>query len=323
MNKTNMKSIFQKTLLLNLLLTLAFSAHAEDECTYFTFDGWKDCFAQSKLNNAPSAKAMELLSKATLNERVVTLDQKQPESTMTLDGYLHNIAFKNKVAKGKEFLKKHKTTLNHVSQKYQVEPEIIVALIGLESEFGQRQGKFNIIDSIATLAYDGRRKELFENQLLAAIQIAEEDDLKYEDFKGSWAGAMGQCQFMPSSYRDFAIDYDANGVRDIWHSKSDVFASAANYLNSHGWQHGESTIAKFNSNDDKNQLSQDIDTSICDDSSKLCKLRENLYLLSLPKDDTMTSTFLVGKNFNVLMKWNKSYYFSLSVLMIADQLRKA
>jgi membrane-bound lytic murein transglycosylase B len=317
-----MKNIFQKIFLSSII---AFSSHAyaEEECTYFTFEGWKECFIQNKLNNNPSPKALDLLNNAKINDRVIALDGKQPESTLDFKGYLLNIGFKNKVAKGKEFLKNNQPTLEIISKLYNVEPEVIVALVGMESDYGKIQGKFNIVDSIASLAYDGRRRELFENQFLAAIKIAEEDDLGYKDFKGSWAGAMGWCQFMPTSFRDFAVDHNKDGVRDIWSTKSDVFASTANYLNIHGWQLGSSKVAKYQENDDKNQFSTGLDTSICNDSSKLCKLNESTYLLFQENDGILTPTFLVGTNFNVLMKWNKSYYFSLSVLMIADQLKNA
>ncbi len=323
MSLASMKNIFQKILLLNFFVLHIASANAEDECMYFTFEGWKECFIQTKLNNVPSSKAQELLEKATINERVISLDKKQPESTLDFKGYLNNIGFKNKVAKGKEFLKNNKQTLEIISKIYNVEPEIIVALVGMESDYGKIQGRFNIIDSIASLAYDGRRKDLFENQLLAAIKIAEEDDLDYKDFKGSWAGAMGWCQFMPTSFRDFAVDHNNDGVRDIWGTKEDIFASAANYLSLHGWERGESNVAKFDEKANNNQNSEALNIGICDDSSKLCKLSDNLYLLFQENDGTILPTFLVGKNFNVLMKWNKSYYFSLSVLMIADQLKKA
>ncbi len=316
-----MKNIFQKTILSLFFLTSF--ANAEEECIYFSFDGWKECFIQNKLHGTPSPKALELLNNAKLNERVVALDGKQPESKLDFAAYLNNIGFKNKVIKGREFLNKNRTLLNEISQQFGVEPEIIVALVGIESEYGQRLGKFNTIDSITSLAYDGRRRDLFESQMLAAIEIAEQDNLSYEDFKGSWAGAMGQCQFMPSSIRDFAVDYNKDGYRDIWQTKADVFASAANYLKINGWTPANSVIAKYQLNSNKTSLLDGLDPSICDDSSKLCKLSETLYLLSQENDGIIQPTFLVGSNFNVLMKWNKSYHFSLSVLMIADQLKKA
>ncbi len=159
--------------------------------------------------------------------------------------------------------------------------------------------------------------------MVAAIKIAEEDDLSYKDFKGSWAGAMGWCQFMPTSFRDFAVDHNGDGFRDIWNTKEDIFASAANYLKIHGWELGSSDVTKFGQKTHNNPNSEVLDYSICNDSSKLCKLAENKYLLFQENDGTLAPTFLVGKNFNVLMKWNKSYYFSLSVLLIADQLKKA
>lgn len=320
MKKINLKNTFLKILAISLFSSVA---HAKSNCTYFSFEGWKECFIEEKLGGHASPKAKEFLENANLNEKVIKLDNKQPEKKIHFDRYHQIIGFKSKIKEGKTFLKQNRTLLNEISAKYNVEPEVIVALIGIESSFGKRQGNFNIIDSLATLSYDGRRKTLFENQLKAAIEMGEENNLTYDEFVGSWAGAMGKCQFMPTSYKAYAVDYDNDGKKDIWNSNADAFASAANYLNLHGWKNGDSKVAAL-SQKTQNKYSQSQNyNKNCKKERKPCKTSDGFHLISLKKNDIIDLDYKVGNNFNVLMKWNRSYFFSLSVLMIADGIKNS
>lgn len=169
-------------------------------------------------------------------KRVVRLDKKQPEGQLTLDQYLRKIVVKSRIENGKKELANHKKLLQKVSKKYGVPVNIIVALWGIETNYGRNTGSFNTIHALATLAYDGRRSNFFRKELINALKIMKTEKISLEEFEGSWAGAFGQCQFMPSSYLRYAVDFDKDGKRDIWNTHADIFASIANYLNKEGWK---------------------------------------------------------------------------------------
>ena len=171
--------------------------------------------------------------------RVIELDRSQPEVTLTFDQYVERVVPESRVAKGRKLLADHRDLLEPIGRKYGVPPRFIVALWGIETNFGQYLGGFPVIASLATLAYDGRRSAYFRQELLQALRILEDGHITPEAMMGSWAGAMGQSQFMPSSFVNYAVDHDGDGRRDIWGTQGDVFASAANYLAQAGWRAGE------------------------------------------------------------------------------------
>ncbi|MCE2926841.1 MAG: lytic murein transglycosylase [Rickettsiales bacterium] len=184
------------------------------------------------------------ISKATIDDaltgiahddRVIRLDRRQPETKLTLEEYLAKVISDQRINRGRELLAEHRALLEPISQKYGVASEFIVALWGIETSYGNNTGSFSVIESLATLAYDGRRSQYFRGELMNALRIIEEDHISAYAMEGSWAGAMGQCQFMPSSFLAYAVDYNGDGKRDIWNTEADVFASIANYLNQHGW----------------------------------------------------------------------------------------
>lgn len=155
--------------------------------------------------------------------RVIELDRSQPEYVQTLNEYLTARVTPARLEKGREMLKKHRVLLNKIGAEYGVDPRYIVALWGMETNYGSFTGSFPIIPSLVTLVYDGRRGAYFESELLNALKILEEEPhIKLADFKGSWAGAMGQCQFMPSNFRKYAVDYNQDGRKDIWGTEADV-----------------------------------------------------------------------------------------------------
>ena len=172
------------------------------------------------------------------NLTVVSRDRQQPELTQSLDEYLKARLSQTRIDKGRELLKTHKEVLEQVSKSYGIAPNMMVAFWGLESNFGQFTGTYSTIQALATLAFDGRRP-LFRTELIAALKIIDDGKATAADLKGSWAGAMGQPQFMPSSYLLRAVDLDSDGRADIWGSLPDVFGSMANYLKESGWQAGE------------------------------------------------------------------------------------
>jgi membrane-bound lytic murein transglycosylase B len=171
-------------------------------------------------------------------ERVVQLDRKQPEKKLTLEEYLAKVISDARIRQGRELLAEHKELLSTIEREYQVPAAVIVALWGIETSYGNNTGSFDLIEALSTLAFDGRRSAYFRGELLNALRILQAEHITREEFQGSWAGAMGQCQFMPTSFLRYAVDYDRDGHRDIWNTEADVFASIANYLQQEGWQMG-------------------------------------------------------------------------------------
>lgn len=212
-----------------------FSARADDEPSQ-SFSDWLSALRQEAIQQGISSRVLdEAFRDVEPIDRVLELDEAQPESTLTLQQYLKHLLTPRLIDDARDHYDENRDLLKEIGAKYGVQPQYIVALWGIESRFGEHMGDFNTVASLATLAYDGRRAEFFRGELLDALQILEEKHIRPEDMKGSWAGAMGQCQFMPSSFLKYAVDYDGDGRKDIWDTEADVFASIANYLQSEGW----------------------------------------------------------------------------------------
>jgi len=171
--------------------------------------------------------------------QILERDRAQAEFTLNLESYLKRRLTPAVVRNGQKMYTEHRSLLKKVGEKYGVSPRVVVAVWGLESNFGRFAGVRPTIPTLATLAYDQRRGVMFRNELLSALEILNRGDIELEHLKGSWAGALGQPQFMPSSYLQYAEDFDGDGRRDIWTSEPDVFASVANYLKQHGWTQGD------------------------------------------------------------------------------------
>jgi len=172
---------------------------------------------------------------ATYKEKVVSADKNQPEVKETLETYLPKRVPQWKIDRARKLYAENKEVLEKVAKEFGVQARFIVALWGLESNFGTIQGGHNVISSLVTLAFDGRREALYKRQLWAALDILKSGHITLDKFKGSWAGAMGQTQFMPTSFNAYAVDYNNDGRKDIWTTKEDAFASIANYLKQEGW----------------------------------------------------------------------------------------
>lgn len=272
----------------------------------------------------------QAFSNIYLLQRSILSDKNQLEKKITLDDYLHRVLTKKRIDQGRENFKKFRENLVRQSDKYNIPSQYIVALWGLESSYGKLKGKENIISAMASLAFEGRRETFFTNQLMDALQIIEQGHISPEHLIGSWAGAMGQCQFMPSSYIKYAADGDDDGIIDIWNNIDDVFASTANYLAKEGWDATLRWGAEVNlpANFDKEFTGLDPGKEkTVNEWKKLgidfnpinsAELTQKAWLI-IP-DDLKGRAFLVFNNFNVLMHWNRSYYFALSVSMLADSI---
>lgn len=306
MRVVSLISILKKTFSFCAALLIATSAHAysASDCDAADFASWQSCIYEHF-----SAQDVDVDFTAVFDteliDRVVELDRKQPESKLSYKQYLERIGINKKIADAKQYLTQNRSEIAAISSKYGVEPEAVVALITLESDLGRRMGNFDINSSLATLAYDGRRKNFFEAELFKSLQIKHRLGADFE-MRGSWAGAMGQCQFMPSSYLNFAVDTDNKGYADIWHNKRDVYASVANYLSKSGWKLGE------------NKLKLLAKAPQC--KGENCQ-KGNKRLISLDYDANMQRFYEVGSNYQVLMKWNRSSYFCTTVLRIMNAIK--
>ena len=182
---------------------------------------------------------MTLKKNSYFIKRVVELDRSQPEFTLSLNQYLNKAVSANRIKKAKKLYKDNYSLLKKIETYYKVQPRFIVALWGIETDFGRYTGSFKVIPSLLTLIYDGRRAKYFEKEFFYALDIVKGGHVSMNSMYGSWAGAMGQCQFMPSSFVKYAQDWNKDGKKDIWKTKSDVFASAANYLKNTGWNYNQ------------------------------------------------------------------------------------
>ena len=273
----------------------------------------------------------KILSDVELIPRVIELDRNQPEGRLTFAEYLAKVVPKSRVDTGKRLLAENRGLLSGVESDYLVQLRFIIALWGVESDFGRFTGGFSVINSLATLAYDGRRSSFFRSELIEALKILNLGEITNEQMFGSWAGAMGQCQFMPSSFHRFAADYDNDGKRDIWNSRPDVFASIANYLHQSGWRFDQTWGREV-------WLPQGFDTSVTgleqvrsigdwqkmgirrSDGSALPS-RQLTAAIILPDGDG-SKAYMVYDNFKNIMKWNRSVYFALAVGIFSDELGK-
>ena len=262
-------------------------------------------------------------------QRVIDLDRRQPEFTLTFDQYLRRVVPKQRVLRGREKLTKHKMLLNEIGKKYGVQPRFIVSLWGVETDFGRIDGGFPVIHALATLAIDGRRSKFFREQLITAIRILDQGHITLDKMRGSWAGAMGNFQFMPSSFVSFAIDYDNDGKRDIWENKKDAFASAANYLSKSGWRNDRTwgREVRIPKAFDKNLVGLKIRKNMSE-WRELGVLRVDGG--ALPKQNLMGSivtvngpnsrVFLTYSNYQTILKWNRSKFFAIAVGMLAEKI---
>ncbi|WP_416775797.1 lytic murein transglycosylase [Xenorhabdus budapestensis] len=261
--------------------------------------------------------------------QVIKSDRNQPEKKVTLDEYLKHVLPEWKIKQGVEQYQKNLPELERISRKYGIPKSYIVALWGLESGFGRIQGKEDVVSALSTLAFEGRREVFFIKQLIAALNIIEN---KYIDgdqtLKGSWAGAMGQSQFMPTSYLTYAADGNGDGKIDIWNNKEDVFASTANYLRKEGWQEGlpwgyvvslpdnfDKTLEGIKVKQGKTISQWQVLGVFSHEFAHLPNKTKGWIIIT---DGAEPRVFWVTQNFRTIMHWNRSYYFALSVSMMAD-----
>jgi membrane-bound lytic murein transglycosylase B len=298
------------------------------------FAAWlKDLKADAREAGITEETIEEALDDLAPVPNVVELDRKQPETRKTFEQYRDKVLSENRVKRGRKLLKEHRPLLNKIAAEYGVQPRFIISLWGIETSYGSFLGGHKVVEALATLAYDGRRADFFRRELISALRILDRGDIELKDMKGSWAGAMGQCQFMPSSFLRYAVDYDGDGRRDIWGTLPDIFASIANYLSKSGWDDrytwGRQVKLASASAERPGSDGLKIIKSLPEWQS-LGVRRENgqslpnvsLNASLLRTDEGEGPAYLVYDNFRVLMVWNRSTYFALTVSELSDLIKR-
>lgn len=298
-----------------------------------TSKGFQDWLTDFRKRALAKGIAQETLDKAlkdiSFNPSVVHKDQTQSEFTKTIWDYLDTATSDLRVKNGKQAVAKWKDTLEKIEKEYQVEKEVIAAIWGLESAYGALRGEELTINSLASLAYDARRTEFFEGELIAALTILQNGDVPADQMKGSWAGAMGHTQFMPTSFLRYAVDYDKNGKRNIWSDDpSDALASTGAYLKEFGWTYGQPWGIEVKLPDDFDYLM--ADRAVKKNPSEWAKLGV-VDLQGNPVDDFGESSvllpggaegaaFLIFDNFKVLEKYNSADAYVIGVGHLGDRI---
>lgn len=261
--------------------------------------------------------------------RVIELDRRQPESTMTHEEYLTKVIPEWKVKQARKAFRDNQQLLNQAEKLSGVKARFIVALWGKESNFGKITGKYHVPSALATLAFDGRRAKFFRKEFLAASKILAEGHIQLDEMLGSWAGAMGHCQFMPSSFLRYAVDADGDNKKDIWSNKTDVFASIANYLKESGWQADKTwgRQVKLTKNFQDYLIGKKHKKTLAQWHMQGIKRSD---MTDLPQADMQGyliapggkngRVYLVYRNFDVIMRWNRSHYFATGVGYLADRI---
>jgi membrane-bound lytic murein transglycosylase B len=304
-------------------------------CSVAQADEFADCVADLQLqaldNGVPASTVESTLAKVEYVPRVIELDRRQPEFSQTFASYFNRRVTEQRVERGREMLQQHRALLEQLAKKYTVPPQYLVAFWGLETNYGSYLGKMPVLDSLATLACDPRRSTFFTGELMAAMQLLSKPGVE-APLLGSWAGAVGHTQFMPSAYRRYALDGDGDGRVDLWNSVDDALTSGANFLQQLGWQGGlrwgrEVLLPKgfgFADVGLKNRQSLAYWRQLGVRSSNGADLPDlEVSAALLVPSGYQGPAFLVYDNFDVIMRWNRSQFYALAVGHLADRINGA
>ncbi len=321
-----------KKLVLSILVGIGLSSSLPVFANKISFDDYVQELKKEGIEQGfDKALVDEAFSDLKFRERAVKADRNQPEKRLTLDEYIPRAVPDWKVKKAKQLYKDNYEDLQRIGKLYGVQPRFIVALWGVESNFGALMGNFNVIEALTTMAYEGRREEFFRGEVFEALKIIQEGHITLDKMKGSWAGAMGQCQFMPSSFVSYAKDGNDDGKKDIWGTKADVFASTANYLSNAGWNDkytwGREVSVPKNLPQSLVGLKEAQGKTLSEwqalgirrsNGDALPKVDIKAWLIK--PDDEKGRSYLVYGNYQSLMKWNRSHYFAVAVSHLADKI---
>ncbi len=307
------------------------------------FLAWKNDFRKIALENNISENTFDkVMANIKFLPNVIKYDRYQPEFYEDTKTYISKRTSSKKVSKGVDFYKKNTNLINTVDNLYNIEKELLLALMGIETNFGTYVGKMDILSSLATLSFDKRRSEFFSNELIILLRLIENKQIDYKTLYGSWAGAFGFFQFMPSTMKNYAIDYDKNSYIDL-KNNNDAYASAANYLNKIGWKESEPCFYKI-------ELSNEIPKKYLNVSAKKLHNKKNLeyfrkYILNddvldkqfdsltssiitpdkdiIPDAENLSPAYIVFDNYEIILQWNRSLRFSLAVCTLKEKFENA
>ena len=300
------------------------------------FDNWLTNYKKYAVNQGISKKTVDKAFQNTrLLKRIIKYDRNQPEFIEKTNVYIGKRVNKQKVIYAKKLIRNNNNLLNKVEKKFSVPKNYLVALWGIETVFGKHKGKVDIISALATLSFDKRRSAYFSRELITLLKLIDKEVVSLDDLKGSWAGAHGNFQFMPSSIKNYAIDYNKDGKIDLYESLEDSFASAANYLKKIGWDRNPWGV--------KVKLSKKLDSkNFTYDARKLAKQKKVKYWVKngvlLPEnfkinpntkarlvkpDGKVSEVYMVFNNYEKLLNWNRSLRFAITIGIFADLLSNA
>jgi len=319
--------------MLSFLQTSAFPSNSE-------FSAWVKDFKKKAVNSGISKKVVdEVMADVTFLPNVIKYDRFQPEFYEGTFTYIKKRANKNKVKKGLALYKKEKSTIDKVEKEFLIEKELLLALMGIETNFGKYLGKMDIVSSLSTLSFDKRRSEFFTKELIILLKLVDQKIIDKKILFGSWAGAFGNFQFMPRTIQNYAIDYNNNTTIELKKTE-DSFASAANYLNKIGWKKNIPCFTKINLN--KNIPIKFLNASARDIKNKkkvkyfkkyiknydTLKIDENLEAAIItpdkdiiPGSSTYTPAYLVYSNYEKILNWNRSLRFALAVCTLKNNFK--
>jgi membrane-bound lytic murein transglycosylase B len=324
--------LFPRSLLVGFasLLIAAGPAYAQRP----SFDDWlTHLIAEARGKGFSDDLLQDTLAGLTPLHRVIASDRKQAEYTLTLDEYIRRRVTPEVIREGRELADEHRDVLKRVHDTYGVPPEIVLSIWAIESRYGRWGGDVPVFQALATLAWEPRRATMFRAQLYDALRMVDRGHIDAASMKGSWAGAMGQPQFLPSSYLAYAVDFDGDGRRDIWTSHADVFASIANYLKQHGWRKGESWGREVSEPKRVNVARRASGCRAQKEMTAAHTVKEWQKLGVRTEDgDTLsgdgrvslvrsgTRRFLVGRNYDAILHYNCAHHYALTVAILAGKI---
>ena len=302
----------------------------------FTFSEWKDDFKILALSKGISESTFDnVMNNAKFLPKVIEYDRYQPEFYEDTKTYILKRTSKKKVLSGLNYYKKNKEIINNVDKNFEVEKDLLLALMGIETNFGNYLGKMDIISSLSTLSFDKRRSEFFTNELLTILKLIDNQTVDPSILYGSWAGAFGNFQFMPSTIEKYAIDYNDNNLIEL-KNNSDSFASAANYLNKMGWKKNQPCFKKVtlksnvpekllntsakkikNKRKLKHYKKYIIDELNYDENSKIAIITPDADIVDNAKKND--PAYIVFQNYELILKWNRSLRFGLAVCTLKNK----
>ena len=324
-----------------LIFILTLFIHNSFADNNLEFENWKKTFKAIALKNNISENTFNLvMSDVKFLPKVIEYDRYQPEFYEDTKTYISKRSSDKKVKNGVIFYKDQSELINKVEKKFDVEKELLLALMGIETNFGTYVGKMDILSSLATLSFDQRRSKFFTNELLILLKLIDTNQIDYKSLYGSWAGAFGFFQFMPSTIENYAIDYNNDNYIDLKNSQ-DSYASAANYLNNMGWNQETPCFYKINLNENisdkylnvsakklKNKKKLRYFKKFIKNNQILDSLDENLKVAIITPDkdivenaNKLSPAYLVFDNYEIILRWNRSLRFALAVCTLKDKIK--